>query len=221
MPAWLLPAAQGLLGLGQTLFSGAKKAEKQLENLKSPTYSQNKSIMDFYNQSLQRYNVSPTDSAMFKRQTRDIDRGVAGAVAGLNDRRSGIAGISSILRGANDARLDANVAAENEKSNRFDTLGNATGMKANEDRTAFEINEQQPFERKYNLLAMKAAGKNQKANAGISNIFGGLQSGTMMNMYNQEYGTGNTGRSSGTGSNQGVSTEWLMKNRPMKPIFKR
>lgn len=61
-------------------------------------------------------------------------------------------------------------------------------MKAGEDRMAFEVNQQQPFERKYNLLAMKAGAANQTANAGMSNIFGGLQNLQNYNLYNKEYG---------------------------------
>lgn len=181
--------AEAGIGALQTVGGWIQQATamKKLNQLKSPTYKQNQGILDYYNQALQRYNVSPTDSAMYKRQTRDIDRGVANSVAALNDRRSGIAGVSSILRAANDARLDANVAAEGEKNRRFGELGGATQLKAGEDRTAFDINEQQPFERKYNLLAMKAAGGAQIANAGISNVFGGIQNSGNMSMLNKMY----------------------------------
>lgn len=226
----ILPLISAGAGLVQSILGGinARKATKKLEGLDSPKYSQNQSILDYYNQALGRYNVSPNESAMYKRQTRDIDRGVAGAVSGLNDRRSGIAGISSILRNANDARLDANVAAENEKSRRFGELGNATQAKAGEDRMAFQQNEVAPFERKYNLLAMKAGAANNLANTGLSNIFSGIQNGINMSMYNKEFGENGAGKSSkstpstnsGNGL-QGVTTDWLMKNRKRKSIIGR
>lgn len=205
-------AAQSIFGLIQ-----AGKAQKQLGNLQSPKYSQNKGILDFYNQALQRYNVSPTDSAMYKRQMQGVDRGVATALAGLNDRRSGLAGASSILRASNDAKLDANVAAEQERSQRFGQLGTASQLKAAEDDKAFQVNELSPFERKYNLLAMKAGGGNQLANAGFQNLFGGLQNASNMSMLNQMYGDG-SGKSSPTGStgNSGLSNEWLFRNRKRK-----
>ena len=191
--------AQGIIGGLQTIggWLQSRKATKALEKLQSPTYKQNQSILDYYNQALSRYGVSPTDSAMYKRQQRDIDRGVSGSIAALGDRRSGQAGISSILRAANDASLDANVAAEQEKSSRFGQLGGATQMKAGEDRMAFDINEMQPFERKYNLLAMKAAGGNQTANQGISNTFGALQSFGQMGMMDDMYGKGGSSGSGG------------------------
>lgn len=177
MPIPIVAAALTAIGIAQTVGGGIKqgKATKAIGKLQSPTYVKNQGILDFYNKALSRYNVSPTDSAMYKRQTRDIDRGVANSISMLNDRRSGTAGASSILRAANDARLDANVAAENQQNQRFGQLGQATNMQANEDDKAFQINQYAPFERKYNLLALKASGGTQIANAGISNIFQGAQ----------------------------------------------
>ncbi len=194
--AALIPSiAQGVVGLGQAIFGGkkAKKAQKQLENLKSPTYNPNSSILNYYNQALSRYNVNPTDTAMYKRQMQGIDRGVAQGITGLQDRRSGVAGLSSLLRSGNDARLDAEVAAENQRNQRFGELGQASNMKAGEERMAFDINQMQPFERKYNLLSMKAGAANQTANAGMQNMFGGLQSWGQMNMLDKYYGSGNKG----------------------------
>jgi hypothetical protein len=186
------PLAIAQLGIGalQGIIGGisAKANQKKLENMQSPIYKQNQGILDYYNTALQRYGVSPTDSAMYKRQTRDIDRGVSGAIGNLNDRRSGTAGASSILRASNDARLNANVAAETERNNRFGVLGNATNMKVNEDDKAFQQNEIAPFERKYNLLSMKAGANNQTTNSGLSNIFGGLQNMYNSNMLKKYYG---------------------------------
>lgn len=168
---------QFLTGLGQSIFSGRKKAERGLNNQidKSPKVSANKSIMDYYNEALSRYNVNPQSSALYKRQTQNINRGVATGINALNDRRSGQAGISSILRGSNDAYLNAEVAAENEKSNRFGQLGNATGMKYSDDKYVFNQNEVVPFELKTQLAAMKLQGANKRANAGTQNMFGGVQ----------------------------------------------
>jgi len=183
--------AQAGVGLAQTIggWIQQRKATKALEKLQSPTYKQNQSILDYYNQALQRYSVSPTDSAMYKRNMKNIDRGVATGINALQDRRSGTAGASSILRAANDARLDTEVAAENEKNNRFGVLGGATQMKAGEDDKAFQYNEYMPFERKYNLLSQKAGGGNQIMNSGISNIFGGLQNWSNMKMLEKMYKT--------------------------------
>lgn len=181
---------QTAIGLAQGIIGGikAKKAQKALERLETPTYTQNQGILDYYNQALSRYGVSPTDSAMYKRQTQDINRNVSQGISSLQDRRSGLAGTSSILRAANDAKLNANVAAEQEKNRRFAELGGATQAKAGEDYKAFQYNKIAPYEKKYNLLAMKAGAANQAANAGMKNAFGGIQSMGNIGMLNQQYG---------------------------------
>ncbi len=185
-------AIQGIAGLTQTIggWIQGSKATKQLEKLQSPTYSANKGILDYYNQALSRYGVSPTDSAMYKRQMQNIGRNTATGINSFQDRRSGQAGISSLLRSANDASLNAEVAAEQQKNQRFGELGNATQLKAGEDKEEFNINKMQPYERKYNLLAMKAGGGNQIMNAGLQNIYGAGSSLAQMDMIKKQNKTG-------------------------------
>lgn len=181
-----LAAIQAGLGTAQSIFGAVQAfgAQNKLNKLQSPQYKQNQSILDYYNQALQRYNVAPEDSAMYKRQMQGVDRNVANALYyGGGDSGS----TSSILRAANDAKLNANAAAEQEKSQRFGQLGGATAMKAGEDDKAFQYNEYLPFERKFNLLSAKASGGNQVMNAGLSNIFGGLQSANQMKMLEKIY----------------------------------
>lgn len=170
---------QSLTGLIQSIAGGrqAKRAEKDLmyQIDRTPQYSQNKSILDFYNQALNRYNVSPTDSAMYKRQMQNVGRNTATGINALQDRRSGQAGISSILRAANDASLNAEVAAEGRRDNMFGQLGGAAQLKTSEDDKAFQQNQVLPFELRTNLQAMKLQGANQRTNSGMQNIFGGFQ----------------------------------------------
>lgn len=174
---------QTLVGLGQSIFSGRKKAERQLNQLidNAPKYQANKSILDYYNKALQRYGVDPAQSAMYKRNMQNINQGVATGVAGLQDRRSALAGTSSLLRAANDARLNTEVAAENERNRRFGELGSATNMKAGEERYMFENNELMPFDMRAQVKAQKLQGANQRSNAGMGNIFGGFS--TIMSGY--------------------------------------
>lgn len=184
-------------GLLQSIIGGigARKRQRELErfNQNAPQYKANQGIMDFYNQALARYNVNPTESALYKRQMQDIDRGVSTGIGALQDRRSGTAGISSLVRSANDARLGANVAAEQQRDQRFGQLGSAAQMKAGEERTAFDINQMQPFERKFNMLAQRAGAANQLANTGLSNVFGGLQNYTMAQAMGNSGGSGQGG----------------------------
>lgn len=183
--------AQGVVGLGQMVGGwiqqrkATKNFEKELAN--APKYNQNQSILDYYNKALQRYNVNPTDSAMYKRNAQSINRGVATGIGALQDRRSGQSGISSILRASNDASLNAEVAAENEKSNRFNTLGNATTMKAGEDRTAFDINQMQPHRDKLALYGAKATGGTNIFNAGMGTVNNAANSYAQMQMINRMY----------------------------------
>ncbi len=183
-------AAQGAIGLAQTIggWIQNRRATKQLEKLQSPTYSQNQGILDYYNKALERYNVSPTDSALYKRQTKNVLRGTAQGLGMLQDRRTGQAGVSGLIGRQNDALLNAEVAAEKEKDIRYGQLGQATGMKAGEDKMAFDINQQQPFQRKYNLLAMKAGGGASTMGAGISNLYGGASGINQYQMINKMYG---------------------------------
>lgn len=204
------PLIQAGLGLVQGVIGGIKahKAQKQLEKLKSPTYTQSKGILDYYNQALSRYNVNPTESALYKRGMQAVGRNQAAGINALQDRRSALGGISSVLRASNDAALNANVAAEQERNQRFGVLGQAANMKLGEERMAYQQNELAPFERQYNLLAAKAGGANQIANAGISNAFGGLQNISNMDMLKQIYGNsvnkGGTGGSGGSWGNGGI-----------------
>lgn len=176
-PLLFLGAGQAALGLGQMLFSGRKKAEKQLNKLidNSPKTTANKSILDYYNTALSRYGVDPSQSALYKRQQQDITRNATNALSYLGDRRSSTAGASSVLRQMNDATLGANVAAEQQRDRRFAELGQATGMKANEDERVFEQNEMLPYNLRVQLKGQKLQGANQRVNSGLQNLFGGAQ----------------------------------------------
>lgn len=170
--------AQAGIGLFQGVagFIREGKATKQLEKLQSPTYNQNKSIMDYYGKALSRYNVNPYQSAQYLQSLQMGNRSTATGLNSLKGRGGSIGGIGKLIGLQNDNAIKAGIVAENEQDQRFAALGTATQMKAGEDRTAFDVNQRQPFERKYNLLAAKAGGGTSIANAGISNVFGGLQS---------------------------------------------
>lgn len=196
-----MPVTIGAITAGAGLLQGviggikAKKAQKKLENLQSPTYDPNQSVLSYYNNALQRYNVNPYNSTLYKTQQQNIGRGVNQGISALNDRRSGLAGISSLIQGQNDSLLKAGIAAENQKDQRFGQLAGATQMKAGEERQAFNINKMMPFERKYNLLAMKAGANAKTANDGLKNIFNGL--GTMAGGFQLGQGAGGSGGGGG------------------------
>lgn len=207
-----LALIQGGAGLAQTI-GGAIQAAKgrkelQREIAAMPKYQQSKGILDYYGQASQRFGVSPTESAMYKRQMRNIERGLSSGVASLQDRRSALAGIPKTTRAAADAALDAEVAAEAERSRRFGQLGQAAQMKRAEEMAAFQQNLVAPSQLRMQLASQRAAGGSQIANVGMSNIFNALQSYGTSQLYKDMYG-GGMGSRYPKGYKQGVNTGML------------
>jgi hypothetical protein len=201
-----LAIGQGVMGLAQTILGGsaAHKAQKQMEGMVN-NYQPNQSIMDYYSKALNRYNVNPYNSNLYQMQSNNIQRGTASGINALQDRRSALAGVSSLVQGQNDGLLKAAAAAEGQQGQALNQLGQATGMKAQEDSKKFDM--------KYNLLAMKAGGNNQTMNAGIQNMFGGM--GGLANM-----GTaGLLGGSSGGGGGRSLSMTQIGSNTDGSPHF--
>lgn len=180
-----MPVTLGLVtaGIGgvQALIGGIKgrKARRELEGLQTPTYEKSRSITDFYNQALNRYQQSPTQSNLYKMQAQNIQRGTAQGISALQDRRSALAGVPGLVQAQNDAYLKAAVGAEQDQNQKFAQLGAASQAMAAEDRQAFNINKMLPFQRKSDILGQKAAGYTQLMNSGLQNMYGGL-TGAMM-----------------------------------------
>src|SRR6266540_354420 len=170
---------QGIGGLIQAGigFFGGRKARRDLENLQTPTYDPAKSISDYYAEAKNRYGISPYASTLYNTQMQNINRSTASGISGLQSRRMGIGGISSLIQGQNDAMLKAAATAEQQRDQRFGQLGAASQAMAGEERQAFNINKIMPYEKRYNMLAMKAQGYNELLNSGLKNIFGGGQAG--------------------------------------------
>jgi hypothetical protein len=167
-----MPIAAAQFGLG---YFQARKAQKELERTPTPTYTPSKSILDYYNEAKNRYSANPYESAMYKSQAQGIQRGTAQGLGALNDRRIALGGVNSLIQGQNDAMLRAAGAAEQQQSQRFGQLGQASQLKAGEDMKMFQYNQMMPYEKKMSLLGAKASGGNQLMNAGLSNLFQGLQ----------------------------------------------
>jgi len=160
-----LGGAQTLLGIGQSLFSGRKKYEKQLESYAN-TWKPNAGILDYYNKALAKYSTNAYNSAAYQQQNNQIQRNLATGINAAQNRRSGLMAIAGATQQANDASGRAVVNAENLQNQALGRLGQATGMKAQE--------QQRGFDMLYNLKAMKAGQAATRENAGIRNIFGGL-----------------------------------------------
>lgn len=170
---------QTLVGLGQTIFSGKKKAERNLENYAN-SYQPNQSIMDFYNKAYARYNPNAYNSAEYQNAINQNNRSLVTGINAAQDRRGALATIGSLTQGVNDANANAAARAEAAQRANLGMLGTATGMKAQEEAKKYDL--------KYNLLAMKAAAANATRAAGLKNISGGLQSLGELQMANKSYG---------------------------------
>jgi len=167
---------QTLGGIGQTLFSGTRKKERALEqfNESAPTYTPNQSILDYYQKAYNRYDPNAYNSAAYRQGQQNINSNMAAGITATQDRRSGLAGISNLVAQSNRAALGNIANAERVQAQNLNQLGSAAAAKTNEDRMAFKVNKQDPFNRKYNLLAMKAGAAAKMKNDGLQNIFGGL-----------------------------------------------
>lgn len=185
-----LGGLQTVGGILQSVFSGKHKTEKALEDYTN-SYRKNPSIMDYYNKALNQYSANPYDSAGYRMATQNASRGLNTSLNALGSRRSLLAGLPTAVQGYNDANLKAEANAEGQQRANLGVLGNATRMKAAEDRV--------PFDLKYNLLAQKAAGANATKAAGWKNIFGGLGAGALGLGNKKSNGQSNNGNLDFTG----------------------
>jgi hypothetical protein len=165
---------QALTGLAQTLIGGAKarRAQKALENLQTPTTTLDPAINSFY----QNAGVDPYSSGMYKMQSQNAGRSFANSVSALNSRGGNSSSIQGLLRGYNDSLLRAGVSAEQQRNQ---LMGQATRMRASDNQRVWEVNKLMPYQKQFSLLGQKASGANQIMNAGLHNIMGGIQTGAM------------------------------------------
>jgi hypothetical protein len=177
-----LSATQTGMGLFQYLFSGSKKAQKEIENqaANSPMYSSSKPISDYYNEALSRYNVSPYQSQQYQIARKNAQLGTATGLNALQDRKSAIGGVGRLIGIQDQALENAGVNAERQKQANFGQLGSAASMKNSDDRYKFSNNILDPYQRKLQLSMMKAGAANARYDAGIQNAFGGLTNAAML-----------------------------------------
>lgn len=158
---------QTVVGAGQAIFGApkAKRTQKDLENYAN-SFQPNQSIMDYYNKSLEKYNSNPYQTQQYQQQNNLAQRNLATGLNFSQDRRGGLATIGRLTQQANDASAKAVSQAEATQGQNLSRLGQAAGMKTNE--------EQKKFDMLYNLKAAKAGQAASTVNSGIKNMFGGL-----------------------------------------------
>ncbi len=189
----------------------AKKAESQMDKLKNPDYEESQSILDYYNKAMERYNQNQYQSAMYQYGTQQGQRNTAAGLNAMQDRNSAVGGVSRLTALQNDNALKTGMAAENAESQRFSQLGSATQLRSADEQYKFNVDELWPYQQKMNMLAAKASGATQVANAGWQNMSNGL--GTAATGFNDYYGSrniyGNSNSSLGQVDATQGSPSWL------------
>jgi hypothetical protein len=176
-----LAGAQAVAGLGQSLFSGRKRAERELDALgnKMPVYSGNKSINDFYQEAQNRYNENLLNNPVYLQSKQNADRVAATALGGLQGRGGASATAARLAGIQNEGLMGAAATAQQMKDQRFRELSGATGMKAADDRMIFQSGLEK-FNRQDLLARQKAAAANARFDAGLKNIFGAAGNAALM-----------------------------------------
>ena len=153
-----------------------KKAQRRLDELarNSPIYKQDKSINDYYQQALNRFNENPYQSQQYQLGAMNARRATAQGIGALQDRRSAIGGIARLAGGQNAALQNLGAQAEAQKAQRFSQYGSATQMKSADTQREFDINKMTPYNRFLQLEQMKGAAAGEQLNAGLSMVGQGL-----------------------------------------------
>jgi hypothetical protein len=145
-----------------------KRRERELDEMakSSPLYQGSKPISEYYQTAMNRYKENPYQSQQYQVGARNIQRSTAQGLSALQDRRSALGGISRLAQGQADALTNLGVNAEGQRNARFGQLGSATQMKNADLAKQFEINQQDPYLRKFGIQQMKVQAANQEyANA--------------------------------------------------------
>jgi hypothetical protein len=181
---------QLLGGLAQNIFSGRKKKERELNAFakQSPLYQGSKSINDYYQQAMNRYNENPYQSQQYKLGAMNAQRATAQGLGALQDRRSAIGGIGRLALGQNAAMQNLGAQAEAQRNQRFGQYGQAAQAKASEDYKMFDINQMTPYNRQLQLKQLAAQAANDRASAGLQMVgsaLGGVAQAGIMAGYNK------------------------------------
>lgn len=170
--------AVATVGTGIARAISSKKGQRQAEleeyARQSPLYTPSKSIEDYYQQALNRYQENPYQSQQYQVGAMNARRAAAQGLGALQDRRAAIGGISRLAAGQNAALQNLGAQAEAQKSSRFGQLGGATQMQSAELAKAFDINKMTPYNRMLQLKQYKAQAAAEENAAGWNMVGQGL-----------------------------------------------
>ena len=180
--AGTVAAAAGLAQLGVGLWNSISGKTQQDDAIKamqaqaknSPLWKPDKSVNDYYQESLNRFLENPTQSAQYQLAQLNANTAAAQGINAFQNRRSAIGGIDNIGQGLNTALQNAGAGAEAQRNARFGQLGGATQMMNAENQFGFDVNKMTPYNRQFGLTQEKAAAGGQMANAGQQTAAAGL-----------------------------------------------
>jgi len=197
---------QAAVGLGQALFSGRKKAENELNDFakQSPLAKESKSLNEYYQQALNRYQENPYQSQQYQLGAMNAQRATAQGLNALQDRRSAIGGIGRLAAGQNMAMQNLGAQAEGQRSARFGQLGQATQAKTAQDKYLFDINQMTPYNRQLQLKQYASQAANARQAAGLQAFGSGLGNAASIGMAS----AGGTGGGGGQEQSQPYYPTW-------------
>lgn len=158
----------GIAGIGQK-----RKAKKMLANLgEQPTYNIPQEVLN--NQKMAELSAQEgMPSQQYNNAMKNIQRTQSGLLAGATDRRSALMALPRIQQQSNDAlgNLDARDATMRQQNQQtLYGVGNTTAQYRDK---SFNINQLQPWQRKYNYGMQLLGAGNQNFTSGLDKITGG------------------------------------------------
>jgi len=212
-------ALQAGAGALQSIFSGRKKREQELNDFakQSPLYTPNKSIQDYYQQALNRYNENPYQSQQYQIGAKNIQRATAQGLGAMQDRRGGIGGASRLAEAQMGGMQNLGANAEAQRNARFGQFGQASQAKAAEDYRAFDINQMTPYNRQLQLKQMAAQAANSRFNAGLSMAGQGAGNYAQLGLYKEMYGKDDDDKNKKGGLFSGIKSLFSKKSN-LNPI---
>jgi len=183
----LLAATLGQVALGayQSATSGAGAAEKDFENFakQNPLAQRSKSLDDYYQQALNRYQENPYQSAQYMAAQRNADRALASRLNLGQDLGSSLSMAGKANAQYSDTLGQAGGQAEAQRNQRFGQYGQAAQLENQQDKYLYDVNQASPFNRQLGIKQMKSQAANERYNAGLGMMGGALGNYALGSMY--------------------------------------
>ncbi len=172
-------AGQGMANIAGGLISGItgffqkRKAKKLLREAgEQPHYQIPSEILR--NQKQAELNAQEgLPSQQDNNAMKNIQRNQASALAGSLDRRGGLMALSGIQQRSNDATMNLDAQDAMARMRNQQTLYNVGNTTAQYRDKAWNTNELQPWQRKYNYAQQLLGAGNQNFTGGLEKLFGG------------------------------------------------